>query len=90
MSGALPRGHQTWAESAFSRIVGYATAPRSSYAPIPEGVPPSDALMTSPILTGHAGGAGGAGGAAQFAQYGGVNPDLDPELAMVRCAGAQV
>ena len=54
-----------------------------SYAPIPEGVPPSDALMSSSILTGVAGGAGGAG-AGQFAQYGGVNPELDPELAMVR------
>lgn len=58
---------------------------RSSYAPIPEGVAPSDALMSSPILTGVAAGAGGAAGAGQFAQYGGVNPDLDPELAMVRC-----
>jgi hypothetical protein len=30
------------------------------------------------------GGAGGGGdGSAAFQEYGGVNPDLDPELAMV-------
>ena len=60
----------------------------SSYAPIPEGVPPSDALMSSSILTGVAGGAGGAG-AGQFAQYGGVNPELDPELAMTIAASLE-
>ena len=61
---------------------------------IPAGVMPSEVLMTSPIVTGGeegGGGAGaaGAGGAASggaaasaFAEYGGVDPTLDPELAM--------
>lgn len=60
-----------------------------SYAPIPEGVPPSDALMTSSILTGVAGGAAGGAGAGAFAQYGGVNPELDPELAMTIAASLE-
>jgi 26S proteasome regulatory subunit N10 len=60
---------------------------------VPPGVAPSDALISSPIFQGDDGGlaqamaasAGGGGGGAEanpFAEYGGVNPDLDPELAM--------
>lgn len=60
---------------------------------IPAGVLPSDVLITSPIFRGDAapmggdmgaaaaGGAGGGGGDT-FAQYGGVDPNMDPELAM--------
>ena len=61
---------------------------------IPAGVLPSDVLVTSPILrmdggggmmrggdsVGAGGGGGGAGGG--FAEYGGVDPSMDPELAM--------
>ena len=57
------------------------------YVPVPEGVVPSDVLASSPILG--AGGAGAvAGGAAVaaaangFADFGGVDPNMDPELAM--------
>ena len=59
---------------------------------VPAGILPSDVLASSPIIHGDDGGGGGGGGAAaggggdgggNFAQYGGVNPDLDPELAMV-------
>ncbi|KAL7527180.1 hypothetical protein ACHAXR_003719, partial [Thalassiosira sp. AJA248-18] len=63
---------------------------------IPAGVLPSDVLVTSPILRGDGGGGGGGGmgGAAPggggggggggdgFAEFGGVDPNMDPELAM--------
>lgn len=59
---------------------------------IPAGVLPSDVLVTSPIFRGDAapmgmggdvgGGAGGGGGGDAFAEYGGVDPSMDPELAM--------
>jgi 26S proteasome regulatory subunit N10 len=58
---------------------------------IPPGVLPSEVIMSSPIITGGEeggdvgmGGGGGGGGAAAaaFAEYGGVDPSLDPELAM--------
>lgn len=58
---------------------------------IPEGSLPSDILLGTPIVHGgdmHMGGGrgmgspGGAGG-DDFAEYGGVDPNLDPELAMV-------
>ena len=56
---------------------------------IPSGVLPSDILISSPILAGEGGGGGGAMGAAAagggdaFAEYGGIDPNMDPELAMV-------
>ena len=63
---------------------------------IPPGVLPSDVLITSPIVRGAGGGVassgagamdlssggGGGGGADAFAEYGGVDPNMDPELAM--------
>lgn len=61
---------------------------------IPAGVLPSDVLVTSPILRGDGGGGGGGGVAAaaaggavggggnSFAEFGGVDPSMDPELAM--------
>ena len=50
---------------------------------IPAGVLPSDVLITSPIVTGEeGGGAGGASSGGMFAEYGGVDPNLDPELAL--------
>lgn len=58
---------------------------------IPAGVLPSDVLITSPIFRGDAapmgmggdmGGSGGGGGGDAFAEYGGVDPNMDPELAM--------
>jgi 26S proteasome regulatory subunit N10 len=65
---------------------------RSHLIVVPPGVAPSDALITSPIFQGDDGGlaqamaasTGGGGGADAnpYAEYGGVNPDLDPELAM--------
>lgn len=55
---------------------------------IPSGVLPSDVLISSPILAGEGGGmgvaaAGGGGGGDAFAEYGGIDPNMDPELAMV-------
>lgn len=51
---------------------------------VPEGILPSDVLISSPIVYGNdgaaGGGVGGAGGA--FAEYGGMDPNLDPELAL--------
>jgi 26S proteasome regulatory subunit N10 len=55
---------------------------------IPAGVQPLDAINASPILHmggnafggGAVGGAGGAGG--NFDEYGGIDPAMDPELAM--------
>lgn len=58
---------------------------------IPTGVLPSDVLIGSPIV--HGGSDGGGGGAAAmaggvsggvdgFAEFGGVDPNMDPELAM--------
>lgn len=43
----------------------------------------TDILITSPILGGDEAGVSSAAGATgQFAEYGGINPDLEPELAM--------
>jgi 26S proteasome regulatory subunit N10 len=58
---------------------------------IPEGSLPSDILIGTPVVHGGdvpmgGGGVGspaGAGGGNDFAEYGGVDPNLDPELAMV-------
>jgi len=61
---------------------------------VPEGILPSDVLISSPIVYGNEGGSdssvggsgagasgiGGSGGA--FAEYGGVDPNLDPALAL--------
>lgn len=63
---------------------------------IPVGTLPSDVLVSSPVVHGGdvpmggggggvgppAAGAGGGGGGNDFAEYGGVDPSLDPELAM--------
>ncbi len=63
---------------------------------IPPGTLPSDVLIASPIVNGGAGGmgmggagmaspggaAGGGGGGADFSEYGGIDPNMDPELAM--------
>ena len=55
---------------------------------IPEGVLPSDVLVSSPVVHGGAAGVGGAGnpvggdGGDAFADFGGVDPNMDPELAM--------
>ncbi|GAB9464037.1 hypothetical protein Gpo141_00001478 [Globisporangium polare] len=56
---------------------------------VPAGVLPSDVLVSSPVLhgedspmvTGGGGGAAGAGGDS-FAEYGGIDPSMDPELAL--------
>lgn len=61
---------------------------------IPAGVLPSDVLVSSPIVNGGAGmsggggssggvgGAGGGGSSNAFSEFGGVDPNMDPELAM--------
>lgn len=62
---------------------------------VPAGVLPSDVLMSSPVIHGSdynggggdagaaAGGGGGASGSGgNFAEYGGVDPGMDPELAL--------
>ena len=57
---------------------------------IPAGVLPSDVLATSPIVHGGSGGsafaasaaAAAAGGRDVFGDFGGVDPNMDPELAM--------
>ena len=59
---------------------------------IPAGVLPSDVLASSPIVHGAGGGgfggapvgaaAGGDSGMGGFADFGGVDPNMDPELAM--------
>jgi len=58
---------------------------------IPTGVLPSDVLIGSPIIHGGSGGGGGSGagmgggasaGMDGFADFGGVDPNMDPELAM--------
>ena len=62
---------------------------------VPPGVNPSDVLLSSPIMNGGDGGGGGMGGGSSgenptgaaeggnpFAEYGGIDPSMDPELAM--------
>lgn len=57
---------------------------------VPPGVLPSDALLDSPIMreegmgmsVGGGGAQTGGGGGGNFAEYGGIDPSLDPELAM--------
>lgn len=70
---------------------------------VPPGVSPANAIMSSPLMMsefgggmgmdiggGDQGGAAGAGaGGGQFAEYGGVDPALDPELAMALRASAE-
>ncbi|GMF34818.1 unnamed protein product [Phytophthora lilii] len=56
---------------------------------VPAGVLPSDVLVSSPVLHGDDGAAAaaaassGGGGNDAFAEYGGVDPSMDPELALV-------
>ncbi|KAG7376957.1 26S proteasome non-ATPase regulatory subunit 4 [Phytophthora pseudosyringae] len=54
---------------------------------VPAGVLPSDVLVSSPVLHGDDGAAAaaassGGGGGDAFAEYGGVDPTMDPELAL--------
>ena len=57
---------------------------------VPPGVLPSDAVINSPIIlgdvparaTGGSSGAASGGGGGMFEEYGGIDPSLDPELAM--------
>lgn len=63
----------------------------SHFMDVPQGCTMiTDVLFTSPILgnddgpmpAGGEGGAGVPGGVDRFAEYGGINPELDPDLAM--------
>ena len=65
----------------------------SNLVAIPAGVVPSDVLISSPVIQGKdsggggsgessTGGGGGGGGGGGFAEFGGIDPNLDPELAM--------
>lgn len=56
---------------------------------VPAGTLPSDVLASSPILAGSAaamaaqyGDVGGSGAGGAFAEFGGIDPNMDPELAM--------
>ena len=54
---------------------------------VPAGVVPTDVLVSSPIIHGEDGApaaaSGGGGSGGDFAEYGGVDPNMDPELALV-------
>jgi len=65
----------------------------SNLVAIPAGVVPSDVLISSPVIQGKdsggggsgessTGGGGGGGGGGSFQEFGGIDPNLDPELAM--------
>jgi len=65
----------------------------SNLVAIPAGVVPSDVLISSPVIQGKDSGGGGGGGESStggggggggggFAEFGGIDPNLDPELAM--------
>lgn len=61
---------------------------------VPAGVSPANALLSSPIMYSASGlhsGAGGAGGNGgdNFEMFGGIDPDMDPELAMVLRVSAE-
>ncbi len=69
-------------------------ADNSHLLSIPSGVYPTDALRTSPLMSGGGGGhgiggsndfgGGTAGGpSSMFAEFGGIDPNLDPDMAMV-------
>lgn len=56
---------------------------------VPPGVAPADALLSSPLMQdspyagmASAGAAAAPGGSANFDEFGGIDPSLDPELAM--------
>ena len=57
---------------------------------VPPGVLPCDAILSSPIMhmsgggmgAAMGGGGGGGGGGSAFDEYGGIDPSMDPELAM--------
>lgn len=48
---------------------------------VPPGMLPSEAVISSTIIHGEEGGGAGAA-AATFAEYGGIDPNIDPELAL--------
>ena len=63
----------------------------SNLVAIPAGVVPSDVLISSPVIQGKDSGGGGSGesstgggggGGGSFQEFGGIDPNLDPELAM--------
>ena len=63
----------------------------SNLVAIPAGVVPSDVLISSPVIQGKDSGGGGSGGGestggggggSAAAEFGGIDPNLDPELAM--------
>ena len=63
----------------------------SNLVAIPAGVVPSDVLISSPVIqgkdsggggSGESTGGGGGGGGGSFQEFGGIDPNLDPELAM--------
>lgn len=59
---------------------------QSRLVSVAEGMLPADVLVTSPILNDGEGGAyqGGGGGGGGFSEFGGIDPNMDPELALVR------
>ncbi|DAZ97832.1 TPA: hypothetical protein N0F65_002502 [Lagenidium giganteum] len=82
-------------EANASKLQAFVDAANSSnnshLVTVPTGVLPSDVLVSSPVLLGEdggmgggaMGGSGGAGGGSEaFAEYGGVDPSMDPELAL--------
>lgn len=75
---------QALVDAANGNAVASADVTVGHYVPIPEGVLPSDVLASSPILGGGGAAAGAAAAAAAngFAEFGGVDPNMDPELAM--------
>ena len=61
---------------------------------VPPGVAPCDAILSSPLMSAFGGAdgvgiGGGGGGVSNFDDYGGIDPSLDPELAMVMRASAE-
>ncbi len=51
----------------------------SHYVCVPQGMLPSDVLMTSPVIQGE-----GGAPVTHFSEFGGIDPTMDPELAAVR------
>ena len=86
--GELPANEtllQEFVDAANGRSDEHTTERTCHFVPIPAGVLPSDVLASSPIVAGGGGGfvaSGIAGGSNDDFGFGGVDPNMDPELAM--------
>ena len=75
-------GNQAEAHTEKLQAMVTAASSDGTLVTVPAGVLPSDVLASSPILGAVGAAMGGGGGGNDFGEFGGVDPNMDPELAM--------